>query len=148
MQFEKDDQGNYIGYHWEGGETFEIAGGVNLTLDTLSNERALFVSNTPGAGWGDVQSRLLKVVFRVNKPHPLFTDFRDESPTAYTSLLAFEDGDGKTTFARHYVKEGSHLSGLTEQGFNLFMLDDPKEDLPEAFITEPKRWVISIEEVK
>lgn len=147
MQFEKDDQGNYIGYHWEGGETFEIAGSVNLTLDTLSNDRALFVSNTPGAGWGDVQSRLLKVVFRVNKPYPVFTDFRDESPTAYPNLLMFEDGDGVNTLARHYIQEGSHLAGLVEQGFNLYMLDDPKEDLPEAFITEPKRWVISIEEI-
>lgn len=147
MQFEKDELGNYIGYHWEGGETFEFAGAVNLSMDTLNNDRALFISNTPGAGWGDAHSRLLKVVFSVNKPYPTFTYLRDKSVNAYHILLGFKDGDGKTTLTRHYIREGSHLAGLVRQGFNLFMLDDPKEDLPEAFITEPKKWVIAIEEM-
>lgn len=146
MQFERDDQGNYIGYHWEGGETFELAGANKLSLENLDNDRLLFVANTTDSDWGDKHSRLLKVVFQA-KPYPLFTDFRDNSPNSFNGLTTFNDGDGVTTFARHRVRTDGSLPDLIQDGYNLFMLDDPKEELPEAFITEPKRWVISIEEV-
>jgi len=142
LPFEKDSNGNYIGYHCEGGETFELSGGVKLTLDTLEDDRLLFISNTPNAGWQHDDARILKVVFKVNKEYPTDTDFRSKSDCSYTNLSAFTEGD-KT---RHFVMEDSILDSLTKQGYNLFTLDDPTEQLPEGFITNPKQHVISIEE--
>lgn len=146
MIFEKDASGNYIGYHWEGGETFEISGQIPLTIDTLDSSRVLFIAPTPDVGWGDGTDRLLKVVFKVSKEWEVCTDFRSTAPTSYTRMLAFQEHTSDSP-SKHYVEPGSYLAGLVNDGYNLFMLDDPAEDLPEAFITEPKKWVISIEEV-
>lgn len=142
LPFEKDEVGNYIGYHCEGGETFELSGGINLTLDTLDDNRILFISNTPYAGWQHDGARILKVVFKVNKEYPTDIDFRNKSDWGYTNLSSFTEND-KT---RHFVMEGSILEDLTKQGYNLFTLDDPIEQLPEGFITNPKQHVVSINE--
>lgn len=144
LPFEKDKDGNYIGYHCEGGETFELAGGTRLTLNTLDNDRILFISNTPEAGWQHEDARVLKIVFKVNKEYPTDKNFRSKSDYGYINLAAFTEN----TKTRFFIMENSILDNLTKQGYNLFTLDDPIEQLPEGFITHPKQHVISIEEFK
>lgn len=147
MRFEKDETGNYIGYHVEGCETFIGAGAVPLTMDTLDDNRLLFVSNNPNS-WVSKSERVIKITFKVNKEYPLFTNFRDQSPDSYINLHEFSDQDlEKGILSRHYVGKDSTLEKLVGEGYNLFMLDDPKEDLPEAYITNPKRWVVSMEDL-
>lgn len=36
-----------VSYHVEGGETFELAGSVSLSMQTLTSERPLFLCNNP-----------------------------------------------------------------------------------------------------
>ena len=51
--FKQLENGLYVGYHAEGSETFELAGSVKLSMETLHDDRPLFLCHDRNIWSGD-----------------------------------------------------------------------------------------------
>lgn len=127
-----------IGYHVEGGETFDIAGGQELSMKTLSDQRPLFVcgdktqwypTHLPEAGF-----RTYEVKYETPK------EISYNSYDKYHDLFGF-DGKG-------YVIKPS-LQKLIDEGYHMFTLlpQNDRKELPESFIIQPTKYVKSIKRI-
>ena len=87
--FESDDNGNFIGYHVEGGEIFKNVGEVSLTKMNIDGTRPLFLCNNPKEWYPEHLPnnkdtyKVLKVVFKPIKEHVVtkVKDFNKREPT-------------------------------------------------------------------
>lgn len=127
--------GCYVGYHWEGGENFEEAGGVRLSMDSLDNNRPLFLSNSHMSDWDpgiyEPDALLYQIVFKIPPTHPMFTDI-DE----YMDLTCVKAGFHVVT------KKQKRLAG---EGYRFFIVGgNPKCHSEEAMLIRPRDWVVSI----
>lgn len=131
MHFKQTDQGHLVGYHWEGCETFQLAGAVRLSMESLDNARPLFVAHVPDGGWES--GRLYEITFKPLKK------FEAADAAEFDQLLHHSDRGGWAA--------SPLLIDLAAQGHRLFCLNDaPKWDA-EAFIWQPKEAVISIRDI-
>ena len=135
--FQRDGEGNYIAYHWEGGETYEIAGKVPLTLETLNNDRPLFLCPNKDE-WDPkhIEDRDSYSLYEIKiKPIDLV---HYKVFDAYHSLLKFDSELSQ-------FKETNYLKELKSASFRLFVLgENDKDELKEAFLVTPLKYVLSI----
>lgn len=138
--FDFDNTGKLLGYHCEGGETFEYGGSVPLTMETLDDGRLLFMGNNVDE-WvphhlnlGDY--KLYKITFDKPPKTKVFRDFNE-----YHELFSWND---KTN--RYDIQP--KLQALIDTGYRLFVLDrNTQDELTESFLINPKQYVRSIEEI-
>lgn len=144
MYFKQDSNGLFVGYHFEGGENYEEAGSVRLSLETLDNNRVLFMGDSPEGGWRDTEftpdGRLYEIHFKQVKIHPPFKSF-DE----YINLT---DLSMKYGSAGHRIRKGSKLDKLVKEGYRVFcMMDNDRDETHEGFLALPKESVVSIVDI-
>ena len=104
--FESDENGNYIGYHIEGGETFKNVGEVSLTKMNIDGTRPLFLCNNPKEWYPEHLPnnkdtyKVLKVVFKPIKEH-VVTKVKD-----FNKLLLTERFDlQQQEVTQHYASK-------------------------------------------
>lgn len=138
--FKRDGEGNYIAYHWEGGESYDEAGRFPLSMETL-NERPLFIGPSPDE-WDPkhLPDRKNYTLYQIKiKPMDLvrFTEF-----DTYHSLLT-------TNKESSYLSESEYLERLKSFSFRLFVLgENDQNELKEAFLLNPRKYIISIEKIE
>lgn len=140
LYFEKTQEGFAIGYHVEGGETFNEAGvGETLSLGSLTDQKLLYLCANPHEWFPyhlkeqENEYRVYKVVF---KPP--------------TSLIVSEWQtyfDLNPDLISNRIKDKDRATQLSDLGVNLVIYpgQDDKKELSEAFLMYPRRWVVSIE---
>lgn len=135
--FEQTPDGKLVGYHCEGGETFENGGSVALTMKTLDNNRPLFLGRNTDE-WVPKhlnlkKFRLYKIIFEQPSKVMTFKSFEE-----YQSLLEWNPRDKRYMWSEELEK-------LFDQGYRLFVLDkNDADELTEAFLVCPKDYVKSI----
>lgn len=138
--FDKTPEGLVVGFHCEGGETFEYSGTGKLTLDTLDNNRPLFLSHDQHQ-WVpyhlDLKDyRQYKIIFEQPAKVMTYSSFNE-----YQNLYGWNSKDNRYVWSEELEK-------LFDQGYRLFVLGkNDKDELTEAFLICPKEYVKSIEEV-
>lgn len=131
MHFKQTEQGYWIGYHWEGCETFQLAGAIRLSMESLDNARPLFIMHLPDSGW--VSGRLYEITFRPLKKYQAMD--REE----FDCLLDYSDAEGWSPTDTLLELEG--------KGHRLmWMATDDRRDT-EAFIWQPKDAVVAIRDI-
>lgn len=140
LYFEKTQEGFAIGYHVEGGDTFNEAGvGETLSLGSLTDQKLLYLCANPHEWFPyhlkeqENEYRVYKVVF---KPP--------------TSLIVSEWQtyfDLNPDLISNRIKDKDRATQLSDLGVNLVIYpgQDDKKELSEAFLMYPRRWVVSIE---
>lgn len=141
--FERTIDGLYFGYHCEGGETFDLAGNIPLSVETLDNDRILFLANHYMDWYPFYLSmdkreryRVLRCYFKMPEKTLTFNKY-DE----YHELFRYvtkTDRLVRTEKLNKYIEEGYHLFILGE--------NDQKE-ITEAMLIYPKNYVTIIEEI-
>lgn len=138
--FEKNEDGLLIGYHCEGGETFEETGSKPLSMLSLDNSRFLFIGKNQHE-WTPFhldlsEYRLYQVVFKYTSKIAVFDVFSE-----YQKL--FQYSSDKKEYRR-----SKELQKLIDAGVYLFILDkNDQDELTEAFIVNPKDHVTFIKEI-
>lgn len=144
INFEKNEDGNYIGYHIECISDCKENATSQLMVETLNNDKPLFLSNNP-RHWYPFHLnqpdnyRVLKVVF---KPCMAKSFDKEKSYARLFHMIAYKDNPNLYKF-----KMKNAGKKLLEQGYQLFILD-PKDELHEAFLCNPVDHVVSIEEIE
>ena len=143
--FESDENGNYIGYHIEGGETFKNVGEVSLTKMNIDGTRPLFLCNNPKEWYPEHLPnnkdtyKVLKVVFKPIKEHvvPKAKDFN--------KLLLTERFDlQQQEVTQHYASK--EMEKLLDDKIDLVILspDNDKKELSEAMLFNAKFHIVDI----
>ncbi len=142
--FEELADGTLVGYHIEGGETLDGSGLPPLSMETLTDSRTLYMCNNPIEWFADhllgkINQRVLKVTFRkvTSQEYP-WEHYMSMRPRTANLL----DGEEATSFdpcgCETYIRTGIYLH---------YTLGEPKGELTEGFLIQPKQHVISIEEI-
>ena len=131
-----------IAYHIEGGETFELANNIPLSMKTLHDNRPLFLCSNPKE-WFPYHLkdksgyRVLEVTFimpehglsfkHYDKYHELFWYSSENNEYIYSSVLE------------------EHISN----GFHIFVLDEDNDqkELSEIMLINPSKYVTSIMDI-
>lgn len=138
--FEELDNDILVGYHIEGGETFDNTGLPALSMDTLTDSRALYLCDNPKEWFashlvGKIYQRVLKVKFhKTNSQLYQWDDYMNIAPMARDDESESRDLSGNEL----YMLTGVYLH---------YTLGFPRGELTEAFLIHPTKHVISIEEV-
>ena len=116
-----DENGNYIGYHIEGGETFKNVGEVSLTKMNIDGTRPLFLCNNPKEWYPEHLPnnkdtyKVLKVVFKPIKEH-VVTKVKD-----FNKLLLTERFDlQQQEVTQHYASK--EMEKLLDDKIDLVVL--------------------------
>lgn len=132
---------NFVAYHWEGCETFELGGATPLSMESLDNNRFLFLTNNPN-NWKS--ERLYEVQLRKVKTYVA------PSQEAYNLFGVSESklfGVSESKYATEYHWT-PRLCMLVENGFRFFVYEPTNGEMPEGFLVYPKESVVSIARVK
>lgn len=148
--FKENKNGDLIGYHVEGGETFELSMFPPLSLKTLVDDRPLFLGYDSQSWFPmhlNVENyKVLEITF--SKPKCLMIDNIEE----YSDLIivrGFEppEHNGEITVTTLSDKGKK----LYKEGYRLFCLTNHvtstgQADLLEAFLMDSSKYVKSIKE--
>ncbi len=129
-------------YHFEGGLNFEEGGNRRLSLDSLDNERLLFLSRDIDSWQSFIEDqRLYRVTIKPVKEYPIISEW-----DKYFNLSTFSTIHG---IKKHTVGKNTELASYVDEGYRLFELDkfNDKNELPELFLVKPKESVLSIEDI-
>lgn len=129
-KFEMAD-GNYVGYHCEGCETFVLGGSVRLDNRPILDDRPLFLHSEPSMWKSD---RLYRVLFTVAEDQVWAT----EDPNEYFSLF-----DPAVIIGRG-MPATENLIELSSQGYRLFMFRDLKHGEDESLLFPASQIVSSV----
>lgn len=146
LYFEKTQEGFAIGYHVEGGETFNEAGvGEALSLDSLTDQKLLYLCANPHE-WFPYH---LKVPYHLKEQENEYRVYKVVFKPP-TSLIVSEWQtyfDLKPDLISNRIKDKDRATQLSDLGVNLVIYpgQDDKKELSEAFLMYPRRWVVSIE---
>lgn len=126
-----------IAYHCEGGETFYRGNGVPLSLDTLDNNRFLFISPNASEWYpchlDSKDYTLYEITYESSSNVKVYDSFSD-----YHSLFGYDE------LLDRYIANDNLLS-LIKEGYSIFILGkNDKDELQEGFIIRPKDCVKSI----
>lgn len=139
-KFEQDEQGLHIAYHAEGGDTFELAGSIPLSVETLDDNRPLFVSNN-NEDW--ISSHLPEGTIRLYKIR--FTLPKQKIFKTYREYQEVNPGWNEEDRVYVYSKK---LEKLLKEGYRMFSVgENERYEIPESFIINPTQYVKSIEKV-
>lgn len=127
-----------LGYHVEGGETFENGGSTHLSLATLHDARPLFICADKSRWWSDHLPEAHLRLYEIEFEKPTQKVFTDE--TEYDLLLQWNEEK------KVYVYS-SKLLRLVSEGYSLFTLKTNTE-LPESFLINPTKYVKDIKRLK
>lgn len=128
-----------IGYHIEGGETFENVDCIPLSMETISNNRPLFICKDPfqwNCDYLNTPLRILEIGFL---PH--IKEFNTHLNEVYHSLFKWREMT-KDYIYGDLVRNNSYI--------NLFTLNEINDcnELQESFIVNPADWVKSIKVIR
>lgn len=140
LDYKFDEQGLCIGYHVEGGETFELAGSISLSMETLHDDRPLFLSASKTYWFSDhltkVKLRVYEIHFEMPK-HLAFDTYKE-----YQEVNPWWNEDKRT-----YIF-GKKLTKYIKDGYGMFSVgNNEKNETPESFIIHPTEYVKSIKEI-
>jgi hypothetical protein len=126
-----------VGYHVEGGETFELSKTGELSMGTLDNARPLYMCDNP-VEWYPAHLKYHRDyrVYAISYNVPtLSLNFKNWEE--YNSLVEW---DGKK-----YIRS-KDLKKYISAGYHLFTLDkdNDKGELTEFILINPKEYVVSI----
>lgn len=123
-------------FHVEGGETFELAGSVPLSLATLDDCRPLFLCEDKSwlRSWPEGQPYRLLVV----SVKPGFKVWKTDDLREYWKLCQWSEERG--------WEYRPALRRLLKEGFDCFSFKGKNEagDPPEMFFINPTAWVTAI----
>lgn len=140
--FNIDKNNNLIGYHCEGGETFEDVNNIPLSMDTLNNDRILFLCNNTTEWYPNHLNNLdnfkmYSIIFKQPLKYKTYNSLKK-----YLDLFDYND-ELKNYFPTNETQK------LINKGCHLFILGKNIEnELTEAFLVYPKNYVLSIMEIK
>jgi hypothetical protein len=132
--------GLFVGYHVEGSDTFDLAGGIPLTMETLRDDRPLFLSHSD-EHW--FPRHLPEADFTLYEIHfELPKEMTYDSYEEYQKVNPWWDEDN-----RKYIHTPT-LKKLINEGYHMFSVgENEKKELPESFIINPSLYVKSIEKI-
>ena len=128
----------FVGYHVEGGETFELAGSIPLSTDTLRDDFPLFIANNPSEWFphhleNKDEYRVYKILF---ERIPFFV-FNEQSLYMKNTPRHLRDRDGRLC-----------ADTMIQNGVRLFILDEnDANDLTESCLIYPSKHVRSITQI-
>ncbi len=136
--FNKLENGNFVGYHCEGGETHIAIGEVCLSMGTLSDNRPLFICYDKISWFPSHLDPEKFVTYEIEFTPPTKYVVFDKWEE-YMSL--FQWSETKKNFILT-----SKLKKMIDDGIHLFILDknNNRDELPEAFIINPTQYVRAI----
>lgn len=134
--FKRVDLNTYIGYHIEGGETFELAGSVPLSMDMLRNDRPLFLCNDPGVWMNTDDQCVYEITFKLPKALVF------HSNSDYHSLFRYVAASNTW----QYTKRMTQVLRSNFEGFILETENDRGSE-SECFLIRPKDCVLSIRRI-
>ena len=128
----------FVGYHVEGGETFELSGSVPLNLNTLRDDFPLFIANNPNEWFphhleNKDEYKVYKILF---ERIPFFV-FSKQSEYMKNTPYPLSYNDGKL-----------RVTDMTKNEIHLFILDRNDEgELTESYLIYPSKHVRSITQI-
>lgn len=131
-----------IAYHIEGGETFELANKIPLSMETLHDNRPLFLCNNPKE-WFPYHLkdksgyRVLEVTFTMPERGLSFKHW-----DKYDELVVYSSENNDYVYS-------SVLEEHISNGFHIFVLDEDndRKELGEIMLINPTKYVTSIREI-
>lgn len=129
-KYYKLPNGLFVGYHWEGGETFEETGNQKLTLESVKGTPALFLCHDP-LTWApthlDIADyRLYRIVFEMPELEAVFS-----SINAYHKVVPLSGLDQCPL-------------GLSLSVHLISMYENDRNELQESLLRYPGRYVKEI----
>lgn len=149
--FNTNSEGNLVGYHVEGGETFMLSTFPPLSLETLADDKPLFLGYEPRSWFPthlDIEGyKVLEITF--SKPKILFIDNIED----YNDLIVIKEFESPEHGNREITVTTLSDRGkeLYQEGYSLFCLTNHvtstgQADLLEAFLMDSSKYVKSIKE--
>lgn len=137
LEFQQLPSGLYVGYHVEGGETFELAGSIPLSMETLHNGRPLYLSNSK-EHW--FSTHLKAEDFRVYEIH-----FEMPPHKTYDTYAEYQKVNPMWDETNRCYRYSAELEHLIDQGYHMFSVGkNEKGEIPESFIINPTHYVKKI----
>lgn len=139
-EFQQLPNGLYVGYHVEGCETFELAGSVPLSMETLRDDRPLFLSHSDDFWFPnhlpEADFKLYEIQFSLPK-EKTYNSYKE-----YQKVNPWFHEESKT-----YIYSKA-LEKLIDEGYHMFSVgENEKKELPESFIINPTQYVKSIKKI-
>lgn len=138
MYFRKNARGNYVGYHHQGGENFSESGGIHLSMDTLDNERPLFMANEANTEWNGWEVEPDGTLYEIEFGSDVKI-WHTDNLKAYWDLTLFTY---RSEFKQH--RYSPMLEKLMAEGYRVFLCI-PQNESSEGFLVYPKQHVIGMQ---
>lgn len=138
--FQQLPNGQYVGYHVEGCETFELAGCIPLSMQTLHDDRQLYLSASKDDWFPTHLKEKDFSLYEIHFEMPKHKEF--DSYNEYWKINP--TWSDKT---RSYTRS-KELNKLITQGYEMFSIgENEKGETPESFIINPTKHVKSITKI-
>lgn len=135
--FKQLPNGLYVGYHAEGGETFDLSGNVPLTMETLHDDRPLFLSYSKDHWFAEHLPKGSVVLYEIHFVLPKQMNY--SSYDEYQKVNPGWDENNKV-----YISTPK-LTKLISEGYNMFSVGvNEIGETPESFIINPTKYVKDI----
>ena len=135
------ENGLYVGYHVEGHDTFDLAGAIPLSMETLHDERPLFLSTNKEDWFPDHLPRADMRVYEIQFALP-----KEKICLTYKEYQIYNPGWNETE--RKYIRP-AELEKLIAQGYHMVSVgQNERREIPESFIIYPTLYVKSISQIQ
>lgn len=143
--FSVDEQGNWFGYHVEGGETFDNSNGVSIEKGMFRNDKPFFLCNNYHEWFPmHLKDRDTYRIFKVT-----FTPVKEliiKSWEEYQNQFVVNEitVNGKLETVTSYTKDGLEKQ---EAGFQVLVVpkDNLADELTEGVLMFPKTNILKVE---